>query len=100
MGIKNMAKNLAPTLVVPVATAFPTAASNIKKKICKLRSPVLELVHVTQTEIKKVANHTGAVNHNVSIVPYPRVPTMLGKKYWNVWLSRDKCCSKTKRYSR
>lgn len=69
IGIKNMAKNLAPNFVVPVATAFPTAASNIRKKICKLRSPVFELVHVTQTEIKNVANHTGAVNHRVSILP-------------------------------
>lgn len=40
------------------------------------------------------------MSHSVSIAPYPSVPTMAGKKYWNVWLSRLTCCNRAKRYSR
>ena len=69
MGIKNMAKKRAPSDVDPVAIAFPTAATSINPKMCSDRSLVLELVQVTQTDTKKVPNHTGAVSHSVSIRP-------------------------------
>lgn len=56
MGIKNMAKKRAPTAVLPVAMALPTAATSMRHMICSERSLVLADVHVTQTETRKVAN--------------------------------------------
>lgn len=130
MGIKNMAKKRAPMLVVAVAMAFPTAATSIRQMMCIERSFVLDDVHVTSMDKRNVANcldlvsnaiprflslflfpstlhvrddlhtQTGAVSHSVSMLPYPSVPMMAGKKYWNVWLSRLMCWISMKRYSR
>lgn len=94
---RNMAKNLAPMLVVTVQMIPPTTLTIIKQMICILRSFVLPDVHVTSSEIKKVAIHTGAVIKRVSTLPYPRVCTMVGKKYWKFWDSSETCCRRMKR---
>jgi len=57
MGIRNMAKKRAPRLVLAVAMAFPTTATIMSPKMCSERSFVLADVHVTQTEMRKVANY-------------------------------------------
>lgn len=117
--MRNMAKKRAPMFVVPVAIAFPTAATSIRQTICIDRSFVLDDVQVTNMETRNVANlvalsasayhrvprqrlltQTGAVSQSVSMLPYPSVPTMEGKKYWKVWLSRLTCCRSTNKYSR
>jgi hypothetical protein len=56
MGMRNMAKNLGPTAVVPVAIAFPTAAISIRQMMWIERSLVLAEVNVTRIVVKKVAN--------------------------------------------
>lgn len=58
MGIRNMAKNRAPRLVVAVAMAFPIAATSIRTMMWIERSFVLEAVKVTMTDVRKVANQT------------------------------------------
>lgn len=58
MGIKNIAKKRAPRFVVPVAMAFPAAATSIRTMIWIDRSFVFEAVKVTMTDVRKVANHT------------------------------------------
>ena len=65
MGMRNMAKKRAPRTFDPVAMAFPAAERSMRPKMCSDRSLVFDEVNVTQTEIKKVANHTGAVNQSV-----------------------------------
>lgn len=57
-GIKNIAKNLAPRLVVPVAMALPAAATSMRVMICIDLSLVFEAVKVTMTDVKNVANQT------------------------------------------
>lgn len=56
MGIRNMAKKRAPTLVVAVAMALPKAATSIRQMMWMDRSLVLADVHVTRTETRNVAN--------------------------------------------
>lgn len=55
-GMRNMAKNRAPTLVVAVAMALPIAAMIMRPMMWRERSPVLEEVYVTRIETRKVAN--------------------------------------------
>lgn len=56
IGMRNMAKKRAPTLVVPVAMAFPTAATSIRQTMWIDRSFVLDDVQVTKMETRNVAN--------------------------------------------
>lgn len=56
MGIRNMAKKRAPTLVVAVAMALPTAAMSMRQMMWIERSFVRADVHVTRMETRKVAN--------------------------------------------
>lgn len=56
MGMRNIAKKRAPRFVVPVATAFPTAARSIRPMICRDRSWNRADVQVTQIDTSKVAN--------------------------------------------
>lgn len=58
MGMRNMAKKRAPTTLVPVATALPTAATRRRPQMCRLRSVVRALDQVARMEIRKVANQT------------------------------------------
>lgn len=57
MGMRNMAKNRAPTTVVPAAIAFPTAATSMRHIICIDLSFVLAELNVTQTDRRNVANY-------------------------------------------
>lgn len=59
IGMRNIAKKRAPTLVVPVAIAFPTAAISIRQTMWIDRSFVLDDVQVTKTETRNVANLEG-----------------------------------------
>lgn len=56
IGMRNIAKKRAPMFVVPVAMAFPTAATSIKQIMWIDRSFVLDDVQVTHTETRNVAN--------------------------------------------
>lgn len=56
MGMRNIAKKRAPTAVVPVAMALPTAATIMRQIIWMDLSLTLADVHVTQTDNRKVAN--------------------------------------------
>lgn len=56
MGMRNMAKNLAPIEVDPVAIALPIADTIIRQTMCNERSLVLADDHVTQIDTRKVAN--------------------------------------------
>lgn len=56
IGMRNMAKYRTPTLVEPVAMAFPTADRVVRQAMWIDRSFVLAEDHVTQTERRKVAN--------------------------------------------
>lgn len=79
--VHTIAKNLAPVAVTAVAMMFPTQETDMRQIICKDLSPVFPAVQVTSNEVRKVANHTGAVSNKVSMLPYPSVSTILGKKY-------------------
>lgn len=57
-GMRNMAKYRAPNVVDPVTMALPIAATTIRQKICRDRSPVLEAVQLTHTDVRKAANQT------------------------------------------
>ena len=57
IGMRNMAKNRAPTTVVPAAMAFPTAAKSMRQTMCKDLSFVLAELNVTQIDRRKVANY-------------------------------------------
>lgn len=87
--MRNIAKKRAPMFVVPVAIAFPTAATSIRHTMWIDRSFVLDDVQVTKIETKNVANldissarctfhhdfgqsvltQTGAVSQSVSMLP-------------------------------
>lgn len=56
IGMRNMAKKRAPMFVVPVAIAFPTAATSIRQTMWIDRSFVLDDVQVTKMETRNVAN--------------------------------------------
>lgn len=58
IGMRNIAKNRAPTFVDPVAMAFPIADISRRMKMWIERSLVFAAVQVTMTETKKVVNHT------------------------------------------
>ena len=83
-GIRNMAKYLAPVLRVETTMMFPTHEIINKQIIWIDRSPVPPEVYVTARDTRKVRNHTGDVSNRVAILLYPRVLTIVGKKYWNV----------------
>lgn len=89
MGMRNIAKKRAPMFFVPVAMAFPTAATSMRHMMWIDRSFVLDDVQVTKIETKNVANldilsarrifrhdlrqsvltQTGAVSQSVSMLP-------------------------------
>lgn len=62
MGMRNMAKKRAPMFVVPVAIAFPTAATSIRQTMWIDLSFVLDDVQVTKMETRNVANLGGVVS--------------------------------------
>lgn len=62
IGMRNMAKKRAPMFVVPVAIAFPTAATSIKQTMWIDLSLVLDDVQVTKMETRNVANLGGFVS--------------------------------------
>lgn len=100
MGIRNMAKKRTPVLSDETTMILPTTDMSIKHTMCMLRSLYLPDVYVTTSETKKVPIHTGAVMRRVSVVLYPKVLTIVGKKYWKDCESRLTCCNKVNRYSR
>lgn len=84
MGMRNIAKKRAGTLSVAVAMMLPTTDMSIRQAMWIDRSAVLPEVYVTNKDTRKVANQTGAVMRRVLTLLYPRVLTIVGKKYWNV----------------
>lgn len=75
IGMRNMAKKRAPKDVVPVAMAFPTAATSIRPIICSDRSSKRADVHVTVIETTNVANYKpteGPVSESMSEVAQMR----------------------------
>jgi hypothetical protein len=69
MGIRNMPKNLAPTLVVPPTMAFPTAETVSRQMMWMLRSEVRSALQVTARAESHVANQTGTVSRRVWMRP-------------------------------
>jgi hypothetical protein len=86
-----MAKNLAPVLVVTVQIIPPTTLMSIRLMMCRLRSSVRPEDQVANKDTRNVAIHTGAVIKRVSMLLYPRVCTIVGKKYWK-FCDRSEVC--------
>ena len=78
---------------------FPTKATSIRHMMWYVRLPYLPDVQVTSRETRNVANQTGAVMSSVSMLEYPRVLTIDGKKNVNVCDRFDTCCNRTKTYT-
>ena len=115
MGMRNMAKKRAPVEVDAVAMTLPAVASIIRQKMWMERSLYRAAVQLTKTATMNVANHAGGsqqgnvpratnidgdlpgtVRSKVIRLSYPKVCTMLGKKYWNVIERMLRCVNKTK----
>lgn len=69
MGIRNIPKNLAPTLVVPPTIAFPTAETVSRQMMWMLLSAVRSALQVTARADSQVANQTGTVRRRVWMRP-------------------------------
>jgi hypothetical protein len=67
MGIKNIAENLGPSLVVAVAMILPTHEMAMRDMMWMERSPEHPAVHVTKSETRKVVDQTGTVRSSVGI---------------------------------
>ena len=74
IGSKNIAKKRAAVFIVETMMTFPMQAISIR---------TFPAVNVTMRLTMKAANHTGAVIRSVSMLLYPSVLTMAGKKNTN-----------------
>jgi len=69
IGMRNMPKNLGPTLVVPPTMALPTAETVSRQMMWMLRSPVRSALQVTARADSQVTNQTGTVRRRVWMRP-------------------------------
>jgi hypothetical protein len=69
MGMRNMPKNLAPTLVVPPTMALPTAETVSRQMMWILLSDVRSALQVTARAVSHVTNQTGTVSRRVWMRP-------------------------------
>jgi len=69
IGMRNMPKNLGPTLVVPPTMALPTAETVSRQMMWMLLSLVRSALHVTIKAVTQVTNQTGTVRRSVWIRP-------------------------------